>query len=85
MGVIYSTSTNFKDMWSLKPTNKKPIEVRQIMFENVAGIFDYPKNIRIPNIGEYVWFSIWKQGIVLSIENKLEDGFFVTTIHIGEV
>ena len=84
MAVIGSASSNFKIMWSLKPTNKKPIEVKQIVFDNVAGIFDYPKNIRIPNVGEYVWFSIWKQGTVLSVENKLEDGFFVTTIRVGE-
>ena len=84
MAVIGSASSNFKIMWSLKPTNKKPIEVKQIVFDNVAGIFDYPKNIRILNVGEYVWFSVWKQGTVLSVENKLEDGFFVTTIRVGE-
>ena len=61
MAVIGSASSNFKIMWSLKPTNKKPIEVKQIVFDNVAGIFDYPKNIRIPNVGEYVWFSVWKR------------------------
>lgn len=70
-------------MWSLKPNNKKPIEVKRIVFENTAGIFDYPKNIRVPSIGEYIWFSIWKQGYVLSIDNTLDDGFFVTTIHVG--
>jgi phosphoribosylformylglycinamidine (FGAM) synthase-like enzyme len=85
MVVIGSASANFKNMWSLKPTNKKPIEVKQIVFDNVAGIFYYPKNIRIPNVGEYVWFDVWKQGTVLSVENKLEDGFFVTTIRCGEV
>jgi hypothetical protein len=71
-------------MCLLKPTNTKPIEVKQIVFDNVVGIFEYPKNIRIPNIGEYVWFGIWKQGTVLSVENKLEDGFFITTIRVGE-
>jgi hypothetical protein len=35
-------------------------------------------------VGEYVWFSVWKQGTVLSVDNKLEDGFFVTTIRVGE-
>jgi len=72
-------------MWSLKATNKKPIEIKQIVFDNVVGIFDYPKNIRVPNIGEYISFGIWKQGTVLSVDNKLEDGFFVTTIRVGKV
>lgn len=63
---------------------RKPIEVKQIVFDNVAGIFDYPKNIRIPNVGEYIWFDVWKQGTVLSVENRLEDDFFVTTIRVGE-
>ena len=71
-------------MWSLKPTNRNPIEVKQIIFDNVAGIFDYPKNIRIPNVGERIWVSVWKQGTVISIDNRLEDGFFVTTIRVGE-
>lgn len=71
-------------MWRLKPTNKKPVEVKKIVFNNVDGIFDYPKNIRIPNKGEYIWFSVWKQGTVFSVENRLEDGFFVTTIRVGE-
>ena len=71
-------------MWSFIPTNKKPIEVKRIVFDNVPGIFDYPKNIRIPNVGEYIWFDIWKQGTVISVDNRLEDGFFVTTIRVGE-
>jgi len=85
MAVIGSASTNLKNMWSLKPTNKKPIEVKQIVFDKVAGVFDYPKNIRVPNVGEYVWFSMEKQGNVLSVKNKLEEGFFVTTIRVGEI
>ena len=71
-------------MWSLIPTNKKPIEVKRIAFDTAAGCFDYPKNIRIPNVGEYIWFDIWKQGTILSVDNRLEDGFFVTTIRVGE-
>jgi hypothetical protein len=71
-------------MWSFIPTNKKPIEVKRIVFDNAPEIFDYPKNIRIPNVGEYIWFDIWKQGTVISVDNRLEDGFFVTTIRVGE-
>lgn len=85
MAVIGSASSNFKIMWSLKPTNKKPKEVKQIIFDNVPGIFDYPKNIRIPNIGEYIWFSVWEQGTVISVRNKLDNGFFITTIRVGEL
>ena len=71
-------------MWSFIPKNKKPIEVKRIVFDNTPGIFDYPKNIRIPNVGEYIWFDVWKQGTVISVDNRQEDGFFVTTIRVGE-
>lgn len=71
-------------MFNLKPTNKKPIEVKKIVFNNSSPI-DYPKNVRVPNIGEYIWFSVFNQGIVVSIENRLEYGFFVTTIYVKEL
>lgn len=71
-------------MWRLVPTNKKPIQVKRIKFEGFDEDFEYPKNIRIPNVGEYIWFDVFKQGTVLKIENKLEYGFFVTTIIVGD-
>lgn len=61
-----------------------PKEVVEIEFDDVAGIFDFPKNIRIPNVGEYVWFNDWKQGTVLSIRNRMERNFYITTIRVGD-
>jgi len=65
--------------------NKKPSQIRQISFENVAGVFDYPKNVRIPNIGEYVWFNVWKKGYVTDIENIFDDdSIYVIKIRVSE-
>jgi|688.fasta_scaffold52260_13 hypothetical protein len=61
-----------------------PQEVVKIEFDDIAGIFDFPKNIRIPNVGEYVWFNRWKQGTVLSISNRMERNLYITTIRVGD-
>jgi len=65
--------------------NKNPIEVVKITFNgiNKEEIFDYPKNIRIPNIGESIWFES-KHGKVINIDNKLELGIFTTTIYVQQ-
>ncbi len=76
---------NVEFMCFLKLKNKKLIELRQIVFDNVEGVFDYPKNIRIPNIGEYIWFGVSKQGKVISVFNKFDDSFFTITIRVGEL
>ena len=70
-------------MQLLNLIKKKPIETKMIEFKNI-GLFSYPNNIRIPSVGEYIWFDIYKQGYIVSIDNKFEDGFFITTIHVGE-
>jgi hypothetical protein len=61
-----------------------PKEVVEIKFDDVVGVFDFPKHIRVPNVGEYVWFNVWKQGTVLSISNRLEGNLYTTTIRVGK-
>lgn len=68
----------------IHPSKKKNlISSTVIFFENTPDFkFHYPENIRIPNVGEYVWFDDISQGYVDKIENKLDDNNFVTTIFI---
>lgn len=62
------------------------IQKVSIKFEspNEAETFDFPKGIRIPNIGEEVWFSVFHQGKVTKIYNKLHKNIFWITIHVKQ-
>lgn len=63
---------------------RKPKTVVLIVFENNSIVpEDYPKGVRIPSIGEYIWFSVFKQGTVKNIENNLEHGYFTTIIKVS--
>ena len=68
-------------MW---PFKQKIKEKRKIVFDNDEIVFDYPEKIRIPNVGEHIWFSVFNQGNVIKITNQLIDDCFITTIYIND-
>lgn len=73
-------------MGFFKPTDDKPISVVKIKFTDADGRIserDYPKNVRIPGIGEYIHFGVFYQGYVDSIYNYLDNGFFITVITVN--
>lgn len=69
-------------MFGLKLTNRKPKQVVYIHFGNNAYGELFPSNVRIPLIGENVYFSALKKGTVVDIYNDLEDGFFNVRIYV---
>jgi len=55
-----------------------------VSFDNLPGLDQWPKNLPIPKIGEFVAFDIWKQGRVLDVRHVLENKEYTLTIRIGD-